>query len=112
MTTAEGHVSGAWANAHREFHHSLLSGCQSTRLIAISTELRDCSELYLHWSRELAHDTDRDVAFEHREIAELTVARDADGACAALERHIERTTAALLDYAAAASPTNRVDLSA
>ena len=112
MTTAEGHVSEAWANAHREFHHSLLTGCNSTRLIAIATGLRDCSELYQHWSRELAHDTDRDVVSEHREIAELTAARDADAACAALERHIERTTAALLAYAAEVSDTSQVDISA
>lgn len=110
MTTAAGHVTQSWADAHREFHHALLAGCRSTRLIAISTGLRDCSELYLHWSRELGHDTDRDVVSEHREIAELTAARDADAACAALERHIERTTAALLAYAAVASPTGPLDI--
>jgi DNA-binding GntR family transcriptional regulator len=99
MTTTDGHVSQTWASAHRLFHLSLLSGCSSTRLESIATGLRDCSDLYQHWSRELAHDTDRDVASEHRDIAELTAARDADAACAALGKHIERTTAALLTFA-------------
>ncbi len=111
MTTADGHVSQSWASAHRLFHVSLLSGCNSTRLESIATGLRDCSELYRHWSRELAHDTGRDVASEHREIAELSAARDADAACAALGKHIERTTAALLTFAEASS-VDRAGISA
>lgn len=112
MTTADGHVSETWASAHRLFHHSLLTGCNSSRLVSIATGLRDCSDLYQHWSRELAHDTDRDVACEHREIAELTAARDADAACAALGRHIERTTSALLAYAAQGVGPDRVGIPA
>lgn len=42
---------------------------------------------------------DRDVAAEHRTIAELAVARDSEGAVQALTEHLERTTAALLAYA-------------
>lgn len=99
MTNGDGHVSSEWAEAHREFHHVLLAGGRSSRLIGIADSLRDCSDLYIHWSRELAHDDRRDVASEHRAIAELTLARDADGAGAALAQHIERTTAALVDYA-------------
>lgn len=99
MTGADGHVRPEWADAHRDFHHVLLAGGRSTRLTAVADSLRDCSDLYIYWSRELAHDYSRDVAAEHREIAELTLARDADGAAAALASHIERTTAALLAYA-------------
>lgn len=99
FTTDQGHIREPWTQAHRTFHHALLAGTKSRRLESIATGLRDCSELYQHWSRELAHDTDRDVASEHRTIAELTVARDADGATKALAGHIERTTAALVNYA-------------
>lgn len=99
MTTADGHVSSEWAKTHREFHYVLLAGGRSSRLVGIADSLRDCSDLYIHWSRELAHDDRRDVAAEHREIANLTLARDADGAAAALAQHIERTTAALVAYA-------------
>lgn len=91
----------AWRQCHREFHHALLSGCGSPRLLAIADSLRDSSELYRAWSRTLARDTDRDFAAEHRAIVDRVLARDADGAVEALSRHIERTTATLLDFAAA-----------
>lgn len=98
-STREGHVGGEWAQAHQAFHNALLSGTRSRRLESIATGLRDCSQLYQHWSVELAHDTDRDVAAEHRTIAELTLNRDAEGATQALAEHIERTTATLIEYA-------------
>ena len=98
-TTREGHLGGAWSEAHHAFHRALLTGAKSPRLESIATELRDCSLLYQHWSIDIAKDLDRDVAAEHRNIAELAVARNADGAVQALTEHIERTTAALLAYA-------------
>ena len=79
-TTREGHLGGDWSVAHHAFHRALLTGANSPRLESIATELRDCSLLYQHWSIEIAHDLDRDVAAEHRNIAELAVARDAEGA--------------------------------
>lgn len=99
MLTPQGHVDPAFTVAHRKFHHTLLAGCGTVRLETIATGLRDCAELYQHWSQELARDTDRDIAAEHRMIAELTVARDETGATQALREHIERTTAALVAYA-------------
>ncbi|MBT2597960.1 GntR family transcriptional regulator [Arthrobacter sp. ISL-72] len=98
-TTDEGHLDAAWSAAHQAFHRALLTGAKSPRLESIATELRDCSLLYQHWSIDIAGDLDRDVAAEHRNIAELAVARDAEGAVRALTEHIERTTAALLAYA-------------
>jgi DNA-binding GntR family transcriptional regulator len=97
--TRDGHLVGAWSEAHHAFHRALLTGAKSPRLESIATELRDCSLLYQHWSIDIANDLDRDVAAEHRNIAELAVARDAEGAVRALKDHIERTTAALLAYA-------------
>ncbi|CAM3096560.1 GntR family transcriptional regulator [Skermania piniformis] len=99
FTHDTGHVTAEWSDAHRRFHHMLLAGGRSARLIAVADNMRDCSDLYIHWSRELAHDTRRDAAAEHQTIADLTLARDADGAAAALAQHIERTTAALVEYA-------------
>lgn len=98
-STREGHVGGEWAQVHQAFHNALLSGSTSRRLESIATELRDCSQLYQHWSVELARGKDRDVAAEHRNIAELTLKRDAEGATRALAEHIERTTATLIEYA-------------
>jgi DNA-binding GntR family transcriptional regulator len=99
MMTAAGHVDPAFTVAHRDFHHALLAGCGSSRLEDVATGLRDCAELYQHWSQEFARDVTRDIAAEHQTIAELTVARDEAGATAALRDHIERTTAALVRYA-------------
>ena len=99
MMTPGGHVDPAFTVAHRDFHHALLAGCGSSRLGDIATGLRDCAELYQHWSQEFARDVTRDIAAEHQTIAELTVARDEAGATAALRDHIERTTAALVRYA-------------
>lgn len=99
MMTATGHVDPAFTVAHRDFHHTLLAGCGTSRLEDIATGLRDCAELYQHWSQEFARDATRDIAAEHKTIAELTVARDESGATQALREHIERTTAALVRYA-------------
>jgi DNA-binding GntR family transcriptional regulator len=110
--TSEGHVSEEWAEAHRKFHHCLLAGCKSTRLTAVATGLRECAELYLHWSRELAHDENRDVAAEHKLIADRAVARDSDAASGALGDHIERTTAILVAYATEQSEEARDEASA
>jgi DNA-binding GntR family transcriptional regulator len=60
--------------------------------------LRDCSELYQFWFYGRSRDPERDIAAEHREIAERTLARDQDGAAAALTDHIERTTTRLVAY--------------
>lgn len=106
-TTRDGHLGGDWSVAHHAFHRALLTGAKSPRLESIATELRDCSLLYQHWSIDIAHDLDRDVAAEHRNIAELAVARDAEGAVKALTEHIERTTAALLAYAESKTEAGR-----
>jgi DNA-binding GntR family transcriptional regulator len=99
MMTSAGHVDPAFTVAHRDFHHTLLAGCGSSRLEDIATGLRDCAELYQHWSQEFARDATRDIAAEHTTIAQRTVARDEVGATQALREHIERTTAALVRYA-------------
>jgi DNA-binding GntR family transcriptional regulator len=112
-TTREGHLGGPWSEAHHAFHRALLTGAKSPRLESIATELRDCSLLYQCWSIDIARDLDRDVAAEHRNLAELAVARDAEGAVKALTEHIERTTAALLAYAESKTePARRVGISA
>ena len=62
------------------------------------SSLRDRSELYQYWSRYLGDGPNRDVACEHRELADLTVARKTSSAADALERHIQRTTDFLIEY--------------
>ncbi len=98
VTNPDGRLNTMWSEAHREFHHVLLAGGPSKRLTSIADDLRDCSELYIHWAWVLAHDEHRDVAGEHRTLADLTLARDADRAAAALVSHIEHTTEVLIEH--------------
>ncbi|WP_406300822.1 FCD domain-containing protein (plasmid) [Embleya sp. NBC_00888] len=93
-------LTEAWTRAHAAFHAGILDGCANRRLRSIAAGLRDCAELYLHWSRLLGPDEDRDVAGEHRALLDAVLARDTDTAVDVLVRHIQRTTTTLLDSAA------------
>ncbi|MFE3229010.1 GntR family transcriptional regulator [Nocardia sp. NPDC059228] len=88
-----------FVDVHGAFHVALLAGSGNGHLESIATSLRVRAELYLAWSRFLGDDPNRDTAGEHRELAELTVARRADEATDALARHIQRTADSLADYA-------------
>jgi DNA-binding GntR family transcriptional regulator len=92
------HANPAWVQAHRVFHHAILDGSGVRRLSDVARGLRDCSELYQFWSYTRGRDPERDIAAEHREITERTLARKEDGAAAALAGHIERTTTLLVAY--------------
>jgi DNA-binding GntR family transcriptional regulator len=99
MMTPDDRVNPDFAEAHRAFHQALLSGCRSHRLEAVALGLRDCSELYIYWSRQLARDTERDIAGEHQALADLAIARNTDAGSVALAEHIERTSTALVRHA-------------
>jgi DNA-binding GntR family transcriptional regulator len=93
---AAGSVRDDWLNAHATFHRALLAGSPNLRLRTIADSLRDATEVYRCWSRQLGDETDRDVAGEHRRILDATLARQADRAVLELTEHIERTTRVLL----------------
>lgn len=82
-------VSDEWESAHAAFHRAVLAGCGSPRLLDITDGLRDCAELYRRWSG--VRDPERDVAGEHRAIAEAALAHDAPAARRALAEHYQRT---------------------
>ncbi|MEV7319582.1 GntR family transcriptional regulator [Streptomyces sp. NPDC093970] len=89
------YYTGAWAEAHRVFHRTLLEGCGNRALLETFDRLWTASELARRWS---AHrDPDRDGAEEHRRLEEAALARDADTAAAVLVRHLTLTAAALAD---------------
>ena len=79
-----------WERAHRAFHQSLLAACRMPLLLNFCATLHDLSDRYRRLFLE-DHPIDRDVAQEHREIADATLQRRADDACALLREHIERT---------------------
>jgi DNA-binding GntR family transcriptional regulator len=79
-----------WEQAHRRFHRALIAACGSRWLIGFCEQLADQAFRY----RQIASGdltSTRDQMAEHRTIAELTVAADADRAAEALVRHYQLT---------------------
>lgn len=99
VLAADGAVNEEWATWHSEFHAALLAGSGNPRLEAIAASLRDSSELYRRWYWVLTDDHQRDIPAEHRQLKDLALARDADGAVAVLVQHIERAPCQLIAYA-------------
>ncbi len=101
MKHADGSVDREFARRHRDFHIALLAGAGNSYLQSLTSGLRDRAEMYLAWSCYLNEDPLRDIAGEHRELTELTIAREADAATDALSHHIKQTTDSLIEYIAA-----------
>ncbi|MFE0876997.1 GntR family transcriptional regulator [Streptomyces smyrnaeus] len=88
------YYSGAWSEAHRVFHRTLLEGCGNPVLLETFDRMWTASELARRWS---AHrDPARDGAAEHRGLEEAALARDADTAAALLAQHLTLTAAGLI----------------
>jgi DNA-binding GntR family transcriptional regulator len=79
-----------WEANHREFHLTLISGCRMPLLIGFCRVLLNLNDRYRRTFLR-ATSGDRNVSIEHSEIAQGTVARDIDFACARLHEHIHRT---------------------
>jgi DNA-binding GntR family transcriptional regulator len=88
-------LSWDWACAHREFHGALIAGCPNRRILDTAASLRDSAELYRTWSLR-SGGPDRDIAAEHRAIADAALARDAGTAVALLRDHLEATRDAIV----------------
>ncbi|MGE5794375.1 MAG: GntR family transcriptional regulator [Bacteroidota bacterium] len=86
----EGRELDEWETWHRTYHDALIRGCGSPILLQFCGVLHDMNARYRRLFLS-THEPDRDVAAEHRAIAEATLARDVAGACRLLEAHIERT---------------------
>jgi DNA-binding GntR family transcriptional regulator len=99
VTRDDGTVSEDWSVQHRDFHVALLTGCGNRRLEVVANSLRDSAELYRRWYWVLTDDHQRDLAREHQQLKELTLARDADRAIKVLTEHIDRAPSLLIAYA-------------
>lgn len=97
MMDPDGRMSDEWANAHRSFHETLLSGCPSRRLCDLARGLRAESDLYQRWSVSLAPPLRRDIEAEHQALLEAALDRDSDTAVQVLRLHIKATTDKLLE---------------
>lgn len=83
-----------WEARHAAFHAALISACGSPILLEICEKLFSRADRYRRLSVSLAGAA-RDVEGEHRRLMERALARDGEGAAAALREHYGRTAAAL-----------------
>ena len=88
-----------WGVRHRDFHQALLVGSNNARLQTVVQGLRDSAELYRRWWWAMAADRHRDLASEHRQLKDLTLARNADAAIELLTYHIKLAPDQLIAYA-------------
>ncbi|QKV90734.1 GntR family transcriptional regulator [Streptomyces sp. NA02950] len=87
------YYSGAWSEAHRVFHRTLLEGCGNPVLLETFDRMWTASELARRWSAR--RNPDRDGVVEHRRLEEAALARDADTAAEVLAQHLTMTAAVL-----------------
>jgi len=92
-----GVINEDWLDLHARFHHALLEGCPNRRLVDVASNLRDVAEIYRCWAQLMLPSRPRDVAREHTEITEATIARDADAAASALAAHLSLTAEIALE---------------
>ena len=91
IARASGEIDFDWEGAHKRFHLSLLSGCQSPILFAQCEKLYDLNLRYRSLAKQKPSFAQRDVPREHADILRLSLARDREGACNALVAHYRRT---------------------
>lgn len=89
-------VNAVWTETHRRFHAALVAACDSPWMLRLRDMLYVQSERYRSVSVPLDQ-KERDVAGEHRAIADAAIARDAEAACAAMRDHLRLTTRILVD---------------
>ncbi|GAB3299583.1 FCD domain-containing protein [Epidermidibacterium keratini] len=94
-TSADGHPTDEWSDAHAAFHHALIAACDNQRMLDLASSLRDSAEIYRQLSAAGEGAADRDVAGEHRSLMELATRRSPE-AVDVLATHLQRTTDLLL----------------
>jgi DNA-binding GntR family transcriptional regulator len=91
----DGTLSEKWFIAHEAFHKLLLEGSGNVWLTDLATTLRAAAAVHRRWAASVAHDNERDLTSEHRELLEAALARDAHRLSEALTKHIGRTSSSL-----------------
>lgn len=82
--------SAPWVIAHSHFHAALVAAAGNPRLLSLHNQLYQQSERYRGLAAHV--ESERDVASEHREIAELALARAIDPLIKAITAHFLYTT--------------------
>ena len=91
MTEPTAETIAGWERANRQFHMTLIGGCPSRWLLRFTASLYDQWQRYRHRTVLRRPIPRRGLSVEHRELIKLTLAREADAACAALFQHIDNT---------------------
>lgn len=76
-----------WETSHRAFHFAIMGGCCSPWLLHFCDRLYDQTERY----RRIFVKYEKipaDLLSEHKNLMDMALARDADGVCNAMRRHI------------------------
>lgn len=89
-------INPEWATRHSVFHDALVAASGSPRLANFRRMLCDQYDRYLRVSASYGA-IERDDRGEHKALMELALARDVEGACAALRAHIGRTVEMVLE---------------
>src|SRR3546814_17739013 len=79
-----------YASAHEAFHTALVAACDSNWLNRLRTWLYDQSERYRYLTVPLSR-KERDVAYEHENLVQAALNRDADRAVALLGEPLAKT---------------------
>ena len=86
-----------WVERHREFHEALVSACKGRWLFQLRTLMFDQLDRYRFVTKMSTEGLGRQKFDEHRQLLELTLARDAPAAAALIEKHIRHTSERALD---------------
>ena len=89
-------AAAARIHAHDVFHYALVSGCPNEWLLRMQCSLYQQSERYRRLVNVTGPQT-RAIHAEHQALLEIVLARDAQGACALLTQHLNRTARMALD---------------
>lgn len=90
-----GRVSAQWTKIHSEFHDSLISACESEWWLKLRNHMFIQAERYRRML-PLNKKINRDIDFEHKEIMDAALDRDASTAAKLLTNHLQNTTDILL----------------
>lgn len=97
-----GETLEAWEEANAAFHLATVAACGSNWLLRLRARLHDQFERYRRASVNLRR-AQRDLASEHRDIADAVLARDGDAACRLIEAHFATTTNTLSEEMSSSS---------
>lgn len=106
LAAADGGVPDAWERANEAFHGALVSASGSAWLLRVRAGLAAHCERYRRTS-VYQRRRSRDLGAEHAQIARAALDRDAETACALIERHFALTATMLRDDAGPAPQAER-----